>query len=60
MSKTLVAYFSKSGHTKSVAETIARDISAPLHEIITAKKYPRTYLMTILESRREFKRNEKP
>ena len=60
MPKTLVAFFSKSGRTKSAAETIAREISAPLHEIITVKKYPRTYLMTILESRKEFKRNEKP
>ena len=37
MSKTLVVYFSKSGHTKTVAETIAREISSPLHEITTAK-----------------------
>ena len=60
MPKTLVAYFSKSGHTKAIAETIARETSSTLHEIKTAKKYPSTYIMTILESRKEFKRNEKP
>ena len=60
MPKTLVAFFSKSGHTKAIAETIAREISSPLHEITTAKKYPSTYIMTILESRKEFKHNEKP
>ena len=60
MPKTLVAFFSKSGHTKAIAETIASEISSPLHEITTAKKYPSTYIMTILESRKEFKHNEKP
>ncbi|MBQ3399609.1 MAG: NAD(P)H-dependent oxidoreductase [Synergistaceae bacterium] len=60
MPKTLIVYFSKSGRTKAVAETIAGEISAPLYEIVTEKKYPRTYVMTIIESRKEFKRNEKP
>ena len=60
MPKTLIIYFSKSGHTKAIAETIARETSSTLHEITTAKKYPSTYIMTILESRKEFKRNEKP
>lgn len=60
MPKTLVAYFSKSGHTKAIAEIIARETSSTLHEITTAKKYPSTYIMTILESRKEFKRSEKP
>ena len=60
MTSTLIAYFSKSGHTKSIAEYISKEINAPLHKIITEKKYPRTYFMTILESRKEFKNNEKP
>lgn len=60
MPKTLIVYFSKSGHTKAIAETIARETSSTLYEITTAKKYPSTYLMTILESRKEFKHNEKP
>ena len=60
MASSLVAVFSKSGHTKAIAEYISREINAPLHEIITAKKYPSTYIMTILESRKEFKANDKP
>ncbi|MBQ3402577.1 MAG: NAD(P)H-dependent oxidoreductase [Synergistaceae bacterium] len=60
MQDTLIAYFSKSGRTRKIAEQIANEINAPLHEILTEKTYPRTYFMTILESRREFKRNEKP
>ena len=60
MSNTLIACFSKSGHTKSFADFIAKEINAPIHEIITEKKYPSTYLMTILESPKEFKRSEYP
>ena len=60
MASSLVAVFSKSGHTKAIAEYISQEINAPLHEIITAKKYPSTYVMTILESRKEFKNNDKP
>ena len=60
MNDILIAYFSKSGRTKKIAEFIASEINAPLHEIITAKKYPKTYIMTILEARKEFKRNDKP
>ena len=60
MNDILIAYFSKSGRTKKIAELIASEINAPLHEIITEKKYPKTYIMTILEARKEFKNNEKP
>ena len=60
MDNTIVIYFSKSGRTKAIAEQIAKEIHAPLHEIVTQKKYPRNYLMTILESRKEFKHDEKP
>ena len=60
MTSSLVAVFSKSGRTKAIAEFLSQEINAPLHEIITAKKYPSTYIMTILESRREFKNNDKP
>lgn len=60
MHKYLVVCFSKSGRTKKVAEFISQELNAPLHEIITDKKYPRTYFMTILESRKEFKNDEHP
>ena len=58
MTNTLIAYFSKSGRTKAIAESISQELHAPLHEIITEKKYPANYFMTILESRKEFKTTE--
>ena len=60
MPKTLIVCFSKSGHTKQIAEFISQTINAPVHDIITEKKYPKNYFMTILESRREFKSGERP
>ena len=60
MSDTLIVYFSKSGHTKTIAEEIAKVTNAPLHEILTEKTYPKNYVMTILESRKEFKKDERP
>ena len=57
---TLTAYFSKSGRTKKIAEQIADEIHADTYEITTEKKYPSTYIMTILESRKEFKKDEHP
>ena len=60
MNDTLVIYFSKSGNTKQVAEYIASEINAPFHEIRTEKIYPRNYFMTIIEARREFKKDERP
>ncbi len=53
MSDTLIVYFSKSGNTKTIAEEIAKVTNAPLHEILTEKTYPKNYVMTILESRKE-------
>ncbi len=60
MSDTLIVYFSKSGNTKTIAEEIAKVTNAPLHEILTEKTYPKNYVMTILESRKEFKKDERP
>ena len=60
MPSTLISCFSKSGKTKRIADIISQTINAPVHEIITEKKYPNSYFMTILESRREFKNGERP
>lgn len=60
MASTLIACFSKSGHTKRIAEIISQTINVPVHEILTEKKYPKSYFMTILESRKEFKSGERP
>ena len=60
MPETLIAFFSKSGRTKATAGTIAHEISSPLYEITTAKKYPSNYVMTIFEASKELKHNDKP
>lgn len=39
MSKKLVAYFSASGNTKSVAELMAKEIGADTFEIVPEQKY---------------------
>ena len=39
MANTLIVYFSKSGRTKSIAQQIAQEVNAPLHEITTQKTY---------------------
>ena len=60
MHRYLVVCFSKSGKTKKIAEYISQELNAPLHEILTEKKYPGNYVMTILEARKEFKKDERP
>lgn len=60
MPKTLTAYFTWGGHTKSIAESISAQTNSTLCEIITEKKYPRNYFMAILESRKEFKHDIHP
>lgn len=39
MNKTLIAYFSASGVTASVAEDLAKTLEADLHEIVPAQRY---------------------
>ena len=60
MHKYITACFSKSGRTKKIAEYISQELNAPLHEITTEKTYPKSYVMTILEARKEFKKDERP
>lgn len=58
--KTLVAYFSKSGKTKVLADKIAEAIGADIFEIKTVKEYPQNYFKTINEARKEFAAKEYP
>jgi flavodoxin len=52
-SRTLVAYFSRSGNTRVVAGLIQRGLSADLFEIRPAAPYPEDYLETVEQARRE-------
>lgn len=40
--KTLVAYFSAQGHTRTVAQTIADELGADFFEIVPEEPYPAT------------------
>ncbi len=52
-SKTLVAFFSRSGNTAVVAGLIHRSLSTDLFEIRPAAAYPEDYLATVEQARRE-------
>lgn len=52
-SRTLVAYFSRSGNTRVVAGLIQRGLRADLFEIRPAKPYPDDYLETVEQARQE-------
>jgi len=52
-SRTLVAYFSRSGNTKVVAGLIHRSQGTDLFEIRPATPYPEDYLKTVEQARKE-------
>ncbi len=52
-SRTLVAYFSRSGNTRVVAGLLQRSLRANLFEIRPAKPYPEDYLQTVEQARQE-------
>ena len=52
-SRTLVAYFSRSGNTRVVAGLIQRGLGADLYEIRPATAYPEDYLQTVEQARQE-------
>lgn len=52
-SRTLVAYFSRSGNTRVVAGLIQRGLRADLFEIRPATPYPEDYLETVEAARKE-------
>lgn len=52
-SRTLVAYFSRSGNTRVVAGLIQRELRADLFEISPQTPYPEDYLQTVEQARRE-------
>jgi len=52
-SKTLVAYFSRTGNTRVIAGQIRRSRDADLFEIRPATPYPEDYEETVAQARRE-------
>lgn len=59
-SKTLVAYFSRSGNTRVIASQIHRARGADLFEIEPATSYPEDYEQTVEQARRERDRRYEP
>ena len=52
-SRTLVAYFTRSGNTKVIAGKVCRDLDADLFEIQPATPYPEDYGTTVGQAERE-------
>ncbi len=57
--KVLVAYFSESGNTKSIAEKIQAKTGGDLFEIETVKPYPKDYNTLVDVAKKEIQGNEK-
>jgi flavodoxin len=58
--KILIAYFSRSGNTRTVAEQIHKTAGGDLFEIKTAISYPESYNAVLEQGRRELDANIRP
>ena len=58
--KILIAYYSKTGHTKAAAQKIVKAAGGALHEIVPTKEYPASYVATVAVAKWEQLKNEKP
>jgi flavodoxin len=58
--KTLVAYFTRSGNTRTIAGLLSRDLQADLFEIESATPYPADYFATVEQATQERDRNYLP
>ena len=52
-SRTLVAYFTRSGNTRVIAAQLHRELKADLFEILPAAPYPEDYEQTVEQARQE-------
>ena len=52
-SRTLVAYFTRSGNTRVIAGQLHRELKADLFEILPAAAYPEDYEQTVEQARQE-------
>lgn len=58
--KTLIAYFSRSGNTKRLAEIIQEQVGGDLFEIKTSAPYPEDYDSILDQARQEQRDNARP
>lgn len=59
-SRALVAYYSRTGHTRQAALVIARAVGADIFEIEPAAPYPRSYQETVDLNHRQQRANQFP
>jgi flavodoxin len=59
-SRSLVAYFSRSGNTRVIAGALQRALAADLFEIRPARPYPEDYEQTVEQARQERDRGYEP
>lgn len=59
-SSVLVAYFTRSGNTRVIAEQLHRDLGADIFEILPAEPYPADYEQTVEQARQERDRDFEP
>jgi flavodoxin len=57
---TLVAYFSRSGNTRKIANLIHQEVGGTLHEIQPQEPYPDSYHATVDQAKEEIKVGYKP
>lgn len=60
MTKTLTAYFSRSGNTRTVAEDIQKITGSDIFEIKTERKYSDDYRTCVEEGRKERESDARP
>ena len=60
MSKTLIAYFSRTGITKALARAVSVKTGSELIAINPAKTYSSSYLVAIGQAKMEHLKNERP
>jgi flavodoxin len=58
--KPLVAYFTRSGNTRTIAALLSRDLGGDLFEIEPATPYPADYFKTVDQATQERERNFLP
>ena len=56
----LIAYYSYSGNTKTVAEAIQKEVGGDLFEIKTEGEYPGEYRQMTLQAQKEIRENYRP
>ena len=59
-SKILIAYFSHSGNTETIAKKIQRLTGGTLYQIKTVKSYPENYYRTVEIAKEEKRQNARP